>query len=146
MRKLFAMLLCGGVLLAGVVASLTPADARRGGFHRGGGGHAIGHARAGRSINRNRNVNISRSRNVNINRSRNVNINRNRNITRNVARNVNRRYVYRNGRRGYWRNGLWVVAPAVAGATYVASCVYEYGRWQRTGSTYWRDRYYQCAN
>jgi len=137
MRKSLTMLVCGGVLLAGAVAFLTPADARRGGVHRGG-GHAVGHARAGRSINRNRNVNI--------NRSRNVNVNRNRNITRHVDRNVNRRYVYRNGHRGYWRNGVWIVAPAVAGAAYVASCAYEYGRWQSTGSTYWRDRYYQCAN
>jgi hypothetical protein len=66
-------------------------------------------------------------------------------VTRNVARDVNRRYVYHNGRRGYWRNGVWVALP-VAGAGYVASCAYEYNRWQSTGSSYWRDRYYQCAN
>ena len=54
-------------------------------------------------------------------RNRAVSRNVNRNVTRNVNRNVNRRYVYRNGRWGYWRNGVWIaVAPAVAGATYVA--------------------------
>jgi len=138
MRRLLTMLLCGCVLVAGMVALVTPADARRGGgFHRGGGGHhAMRHAGGGRHINRSRNVS----------RNRNVNVNRNRNVTRHVDRNVNRRYVYRNGRRGYWRNGVWVVAPAVAGAAYVASCAYEYNRWQATGSISWRDRYYRCAN
>ena len=103
-----------------------------------GGGHV---ARAG-TVNRN----WSANRNINRDISRNVNVNRNinRNVSRNV--NVNRNYAYRNGRRGYWRNGVWVVAPAVAGATYVASCGYQYSRWQATGSAYWRDRYYQCSN
>jgi hypothetical protein len=98
-----------------------------------GGGHV---ARAG-TVNRN----WSANRNINSSISRNVNVNRN--INRNV--NVTRTYAYRNGRRGYWRNGVWVVAPAVAGATYVASCGYQYSRWQATGSTYWRDLYYQCS-
>ena len=147
MRKLLLTLLCGCVLVAGVVAIMTPANARRGGegFHRGGGGgHAMRHAGAGRHINRS--ANFSRNRHVNVNRNRNVHRSVNRNVNRHVNRNVNRRYVYRNGRWGYWRNGVWIVAPAVAGATYVATCAYEYTRWQATGSTYWRDRYYQCAN
>jgi hypothetical protein len=80
------------------------------------------------------------------NRVANRNINVNRNVARHVDRDVNRHYVYRNGRRGYWRNGIWVLAPVVASGAYVASCSYEYNRWQSTGSTYWRDRYYQCAN
>lgn len=125
MQKAVVVLACAAVLfLLGAMAFLAPADARRGGGVRGG-GHFAGHAAGGR---------VYRGRNVrrNVNRTRNVN--------------VNRRYVYRNGRRGYWRNGVWVVVPAVAGATYVASCTYEYGRWQATGSTYWRDRYYRCAN
>jgi hypothetical protein len=70
------------------------------------------------------------------------------NVNRNV--NANRRIAYRNGVRGYWRNGRWIAAPlaagaAVAGAGYVATCAYEYNRWQATGSTYWRSRYNQCA-
>ena len=60
-----------------------------------------------------------------------------------VHRNVDRHYVYRNGHWGYWRNGVWVAAPAVG---YVAACAYEYGRWQSTGSAYWRDRYYRCVS
>ena len=103
----------------------------------GGGGQV---ARTG-TVNRN----WSANRDINRNISRNVNVNRdiNRNVSRNV--NVNRTYAYRNGRRGYWRNGVWVVAPAVAGATYVASCGYQYSRWQATGSTYWRDLYNACS-
>lgn len=121
MWKSLIVLACGAMLSVGVAASsLTPAEARRGGVHIG--GHGGGHVRAGRAFRGhvNRNVNI------------------NRNVARHVDRNVTRRYVY--------RNGVWIVAPAVAGATYVASCAYEYGRWQSTGSSYWRDRYYQCTN
>ena len=137
MRKLLTALLCGGVLVAGVMVSMAPADARRGGgFHRGGGGHhAMRRAGAGRHINRSRHVDVRRNRNVNVNRSRHV--------TRQVDRHVNRRYIYRNGSWGYWRNGVWIVAPAAA---YTAACAYEYGRWQATGSSYWRDRYYQCVD
>jgi hypothetical protein len=50
--------------------------------------------------------------------------------------------------RGYWRNGRWIAAPLVAGAGvagYVATCAYEYNRWQATGAAYWRTRYNQCA-
>jgi len=129
MRKLLIMLACGAMLLMGLAAALAPAEARRGGgAHRG--GHGGGHVHAGRAFH----GNVSRNRNVN------------RNVSRRVDRNVDRKYVYRNGRRGYWRNGAWILAPAVAGATYVASCSYEYNRWQATGSSYWRDRYQNCAN
>jgi len=135
MRQLLLSLACGPVLLLGMTALPDAADARRGGFH-GGGGHAFRQAHVNRNVNVNRNV----SRNIN----RNVNVNRN--VTRNVTRDVNRRYVYHNGRRGYWRNGVWVALPLAGAAGYVASCAYEYNRWQSTGSSYWRDRYYQCAN
>ena len=117
----------------GVAALLTPADARRaGGVHISGGGHV---ARAG-TVNRNWSANrdINRSISRNVEREPEHQPQRQRNV------NVNRTYAYRNGRRGYWRNGVWIVAPAVAGATYVASCGYQYSRWQATGSTYWRDR------
>lgn len=30
--------------------------------------------------------------------------------------------------------------------TPAASCSYQYGRWKRSGSKYWRDRYYACAD
>jgi hypothetical protein len=123
MRKSLAILMCCAVFLVGVMAFVTSADARRGGVRMGGGHASVGRAYRG---------------NVSINRS----------TTRNVNRTVNRQYVYRNGRRGYWRNGVWVVAPAVAGGTYGyrAACSYEYRRWQSTGSSYWRNRYYQCVN
>ena len=131
MRKWLTMLACALVLLVDVAASSTPADARRGGGGaRAHGGHARGHAghmhrnfAAGRGVHRH----------VNVNRSLN--------------RTVGRQYAYRNGRRGFWRNGVWVAAPLVAGGAVAATtCAYEYGRWQATGSTYWRDRYNQCTN
>ena len=118
-------------LCLGIGVSILPADARR-----GGGFHAGGHAR-------HMHANVNRGRHINRNVHRDVNRTVNRNVTRNVER--NRRYVYYNGRRGYWRNGIFVVVPAVAGAAYVASCAYEYNRWQNTGSDYWRNRYYACA-
>jgi hypothetical protein len=140
MRKRLVTLV-GAVFVAGLLAFLATADARRGGFHGGfhggfrGGGHAFRPAYAGGAYRGHVNRNFNANRNIN------------RNVTRNVNRTVNRQYVYRNGRRGYWRNGVWIAVPAVAGATYgyVASCAYEYRRWQNTGSAYWRDRYYQCA-
>ena len=138
MRKILIAPVCVAAFL-GLAALPTPADARRaGGVHVSGGGHVARAGTVNRNWSANRNINSSISRNVNVNR------NINRNVSRNV--NVNRTYAYRNGRRGYWRNGVWVVAPAVAGATYVASCGYQYSRWQATGSAYWRDRYYQCSN
>jgi hypothetical protein len=38
-----------------------------------------------------------------------------------------------------------VVARAVGGAHSLTSCAYQYGRWQATASTYWRDLYYLCT-
>ena len=29
--------------------------------------------------------------------------------------------------------------------TATVNCSYQYGRWKRTGSKYWRDRYFDCA-
>jgi DNA-3-methyladenine glycosylase len=150
MQKRRTLLIGVATLGLSLAVSVAPADARRGGG--GGGHHAGGHARTmhanvNRSHSVNRNINRDFNRNVNRDINRNVNRNVNRDINRNVTRNVdrNRNYVWHNGRRGYWRNGVFVVAPAVAGATYVASCAYEYNRWQSTGSSYWRDRYYACS-
>jgi len=131
-------LVCGTVLLLGVTALAEPADARQFGG-RGGGAHAYRHTNVGRVTSHNVN------RNINRNVTRNVDRNVNRNVTRNVSGDVNRRYVYHNGRRGYWRNGVFVALPIAGAAGYAASCAYEYNRWQSTGSSYWRDRYYQCA-
>lgn len=140
MKKVLILLACCAVLFIGLAAAFSPADARRGGGFRAGGGHM----HAGRAFR----GNVSRHRVVNRNINRRVTRNVNRRVNRNVVvnRDRRRRYVYRNGRRGYWRNGVWIVAPLVAGATYVASCSYEYNRWQSTGSSYWRNRYYACAN
>jgi hypothetical protein len=149
MRQLLFTLVCSTALLPGLTIFSGTADAR----HFGGGGR---HANMGRvsshNVNRNINRNVTRNVNRNVNRSvdrnvnRNVNRNVDRNVNRNVSRDVNRRYAYHNGRRGYWRNGVWVALPVAAGAAgYAASCAYEYNRWQSTGSSYWRDRYYQCA-
>ena len=131
MRKLCVLIVLGSAVCLSAAVPLAPAEARRGGGH-----HAGGHAR-------HMHANVNRGRHVNRNVTRNVDRNVNRTVNRNIHR--DRKYVYRNGRRGYWRNGIFVIAPAVAGATYVASCAYEYGRWQSTGSSYWRDRYYDCA-
>ena len=124
-------LLSAVVLLTMVLA--TQGDARRGGGHHAGRGHATVH----RSANTQRHASVNRA----VHRSANVNRSINRNVSRNV--NVNRRYVYRNGQRGYWRNGVWVAAPAAA-VGYVASCANEYKQWEAPGSAYWRHRYYQC--
>jgi hypothetical protein len=125
MWKSSALLACSAALCLSMALSVAPADARRGGGH-----HAGGQAR---------------HMQANVNRGRHVNRNINRTVNRNVTRNVDRRYVYHNGRRGYWRNGVFVAVPVAVGATYAASCAYEYNRWQSTGSSYWRDRYYACA-
>lgn len=49
-------------------------------------------------------------------------------------------------RRGRWVNGVWVagaVATGVAaGAAASTTCGY---RWKATGSTYWRNRYYNAC-
>jgi len=136
MRKSLKVVVCALLGMAGMLALLSvPADARR-----GGGGGVRMHAHAG---------GIARGRHVTVNRSytRNVNRNVSRNVTRvNVNRGAGRRFVQRNGRWGYWRNGIWIAAPLAAGAGYVAAtCTYEYNRWKSTGSSYWRNRYYQCA-
>ena len=149
MQKMLKASVGVAALLVGVAALMTSADARRGGGFSGGGGHF--HAGSvNRSFSANRNVNIRRNanvnRNVNINRNVSRNVNVNRNVGRNVNVNRNINYAYRNGRRGFWRNGVWIAAPVAAGAAYVASCAYEYNRWHSTGSSYWRDRYYQCSN
>jgi hypothetical protein len=139
MRNVLTVSVGIAVFLVGTAALQTPADARQvGGVRAGGGGMAYRE-----TVNRN----FSASRNIN----RNANINRNVNVNRNVNRNVNvnRSYAYRNGRRGYWRNGVWIAAPAIAGATYGyvgSSCNYLYNQWQKTNSVYWRDRYRRCAN
>ena len=44
-------------------------------------------------------------------------------------------------RERHLRDGV-LLGPAGAAA---ANCAYQYGRWQRTGSPYWRDRYLDCA-
>jgi hypothetical protein len=140
MRQVCFGLVCAPLLLLGLTVLPETADARRGGggFHAGG-----GHAYRQAPINRNVTRNVTRTVDRNINR----NVNVNRNVSRNVTRDVNRRYVYHNGRRGYWRNGVFVALPVAgaAAAGYAASCAYEYNRWQSTGSSYWRDRYYRCA-
>ena len=120
MRKFPLIVACGLGFAVAAMAFAPAADARRGG---GGGvrasGHAVGHARPTQVYRGNPQV----------------------------MRNVNPRYVYRGGRRGYWRNGVWVAAPVAAGATYMygSSCSYAYSNWQATGSNYWRDQYYLCA-
>lgn len=37
-------------------------------------------------------------------------------------------------------------ASGIPSAPYVDSCSYQYRRWRQTRSTYWRDRYYACAD
>ncbi len=127
MRKSLAILVCGVMLFVGVMAFLAPADARRAGGARGHGHHHhAGHRGHRHAAHRHAHRGYA------------------------ARHNVNRRIAYRNGVRGYWRNGRWIAAPLAAGAGagvagYVATCAYEYNRWQATGSTYWRSRYNQCA-
>lgn len=45
-------------------------------------------------------------------------------------------------REQHLRDGV-VLGPA---STATANCSYQYGRWKRSGSKYWRDRYYACAD
>ena len=44
-------------------------------------------------------------------------------------------------RHGFWRSGVWVDTGYYG---YVGDCAYEYQMWRRTGSSYWRIRYYDC--
>lgn len=53
-------------------------------------------------------------------------------------------------RHGRWVNGVWVagaVATGVAAGAAAASntCGYYWNRWKSTGSTYWRNRYYDAC-
>jgi hypothetical protein len=116
MRKMLALLACGAVLELGMAALSAPAEARRDGIRAG--GHGVGHARAARGIR--------------------GGLNRRHIANRHIG---HRRHANRHGR-VIWRT----VAPALAGATFVASCSYEYRQWRRTGSLHWRNRYYACAN
>ncbi|HEU4380987.1 MAG TPA: hypothetical protein VFR73_20650 [Hyphomicrobiaceae bacterium] len=40
----------------------------------------------------------------------------------------------------------WPAAAARAAGDGLASCSYQYARWQATQSTYWRDLYTVCVN
>jgi hypothetical protein len=68
------------------------------------------------------------------------------------ARHYRRPHVaHRYYRRGRWVNGVWVagaVAAGVAAGTAAASnsCAYYWNRWHATGSTYWRNRYYDACD
>lgn len=118
MRKMLALLACGALLCLGMATASAPAEARKDGVRVG--GHGMGHARAARAAR--------------------GSLHRGHIANRHIGR-MHRRHANRRGRI-IWRT----VAPAVAGAAFVASCSYEYGRWQATRSIYWRDRYYACAN
>lgn len=63
-------------------------------------------------------------------RAANGNMRRRHVINRHIGR-MHRRHANHRGR-VVWRSA--------------ASCSYEYGRWQATGSLYWRERYDACAN
>lgn len=55
------------------------------------------------------------------------------------------RYRHRYGR--YYRRGVVIGAglPFIYGGySYARGCGYYYRKWQRTGSRYWRNRYYSC--
>src|SRR5262245_24286662 len=56
------------------------------------------------------------------------------------------RKAVRNVRRaGRWVNGVWVVggvASSVAVGT-ASNCGYYWRKWKETGSSYWRERYYE---
>jgi hypothetical protein len=51
-----------------------------------------------------------------------------------------RHYRHRHYRRGYVYGGF----PLIYGGLYYNSCNYYYRKWKRTGSRYWRKRYYNC--
>jgi hypothetical protein len=117
MRKMLSLLACGALLFFGLASLSAPAEARRDGIRAG---YSVVHAHAGRAFR----GSLQRSHIAN----------------RHIGR-MHRRHANRRGRI-IWRT----VAPAVAGAAFVASCSYEYGRWRATHNIYWRDRYYACAN
>ena len=67
-------------------------------------------------------------------------------IAHNVKKINRARVVTRNVRRaGRWVNGVWVVggvASSVAVGT-ASNCGYYWRKWKETGSSYWRERYYE---
>lgn len=65
-------------------------------------------------------------------------------------RGYRRGYTANHWRRGRWVNGVWVagaVATGVAAGAVAASntCTYYWNRWKATGSSYWRNRYYDAC-
>ena len=60
-----------------------------------------------------------------------------------------RSFAYYGGRRHRgWRRGLIIGAGLpffYGGGYYYGGCNYYYRKWMRTGSRYWRARYYSCA-
>ena len=50
------------------------------------------------------------------------------------------------GHRHRGHGGIGVYGYSGDYGYYNGTCAYEYNRWQSTGSSYWRDRYYQCTN
>ena len=49
------------------------------------------------------------------------------------------------GRHVAYRAPAGTVVRAGGGGHSLTACAYQYGGWQATGSTYWRDLYYQCT-
>ncbi len=61
-----------------------------------------------------------------------------------------RHFAYYGGRHRHrgWRRGILIGAGLpffYGGGYYYGSCNYYYRRWMRTGSSYWRHRYYDCT-
>lgn len=65
------------------------------------------------------------------------------------GRRYGRGFAYYGGHRHrHWRNGLIIGAGLpflYGGGYYYGSCNYYYRKWMRTGSRYWRHRYYDCT-
>jgi len=69
------------------------------------------------------------------------------------GRSYGRHYAYYGGRRHRhgWRRSVIIGAgipffygAGYYGGSYYRGCGYYYRKWQRTGSRYWRNRYYDC--
>lgn len=116
------------------------AEARRGGGHRGGGGHAR------TSVNHN----VNRNSNRNVNRNTNVNVNRNRHVDVDVD--VNRHGGWGRGYRHPVATGVAIGATAAVTAAVVGSVVNTLPpscttiinngiTYQQCGSTYYQPRY-----
>ncbi len=61
------------------------------------------------------------------------------------GRHYHRGRYHRHGR--HWRRGVVIGAGIpffYSGYGYYSGCGYYYRKWQRTGSRYWRNRYYAC--